>query len=153
MRVIRTFGQQFTGSALHKNYAMKIRLLHLCLFILIASCSNGLDKKVEKKWKVVSFDVTPGTEVSEKDKAMIKASGAMFEDVVYKLDDTGEFTLMVAGTPRNKGKYVLNEEDSTIVFGIQGMKEKYRITSITDSNLVLQSTIKPVEMRFSALEN
>lgn len=129
---------------------MKLYLSLAFLSITVLSCSGGLDNKVIKNWKVTSFNVTPGAEVSEQDRMMIASSSVMFEDVVYVLDEEGEFRLVVAGNPRNQGKYVLNEEDSTIVFGIQGMKEKYRITSITDSTLVLQSTIKPVEMKFSA---
>jgi hypothetical protein len=122
------------------------------LTMFIVSCS-GLETKIARKWKVVSFGITPGANVSDEDRMMIEATKKMFEDVVYELDDKGEFRLIVSGRPKAKGKYELNEKESTIFFAVQGMKEKYRITGLTDSTLVLQSTIKPVEMRFSAQQD
>ena len=126
-----------------------MRYLFLLITLLAVSCS-GLEKKIAKKWKVASFDITPGAEVTDQDRIMIEGSKTLFEDVVYSLEDDGEFKLIVSGNARNRGKYELNEEDSTIQFGVQGMKEKYKIALLTDSTLVLRSTVKPVEMKFRA---
>ncbi|MDD2386734.1 MAG: hypothetical protein PHP52_08110 [Bacteroidales bacterium] len=132
MEIYNTFYKNLDFNLMTK---IKIITVSFVISLFLYSCNNN--NSISGTWKIIGIEQIDST-INDNNFNLGVISVAFSEDVIYELNENGNFTLTTNQEVYNKGTYTISKENKTIEFiTTDGIKESLKY-SLTNDKLILE---------------
>lgn len=118
----------------------KVKIISVLFIIVLVLYSCNNNNSIIGTWKVVGIEQIDST-IKNDNFSFGVLSVAFSEDVIYELNENGDFILKANHQVYNKGTYTILKENKTIEFiTTDGIKESLKYSLINDKLILEEIT-------------